>query len=93
LLLLLIGLRNIKRPDIIKLMKISYDKEVDALNVSLGVGTVVKTVEISPEVFVDLDKKGNPLYLEIIGASEKIGKKNFEKVIIGGKSISLLSLV
>ena len=93
MLLLLIGLRNIKRPDIIKLMKISYDKEVDALNVSLGVGTVVKTVEISPEVFVDLDKKGNPLYLEIIGASEKIGKKNFEKVIIGGKSISLLSLV
>ena len=84
-------MRNISIVDIIKHMKISYDKEVDALNVSLGVGTVVKTVEISPEVFVDLDKKGNPLYLEIIGASEKIGKKNFEKVTIGGKSIPLPS--
>ncbi len=72
-------------------MKISYDKEVDALNVSLGVGVVAKTVEISPEVFVDLDKKGNPLHLEIIGASEKIGKKNFQKVIIGKKFIFLPS--
>ena len=72
-------------------MKISYDKDVDALNVPLGVGIVAKTIEISPEVFVDLDKKGNPLYLEIIGASEKIGKKNFQKVIIGGKSIPLPS--
>ncbi len=72
-------------------MKISYDKDVDALNVSLRAGVVAKTVEIAPEVLVDLDKKGNPLYLEIIGASEKIGKKNFRKVVVGKKSIPLPS--
>lgn len=70
-------------------MKISYDKEADALNIVLKTGPVDKTVEVSSEIFLDLDKKGNPLYLEILGVSEKIGKKNFGKITIGNKSISL----
>ncbi|KKR79887.1 MAG: hypothetical protein UU24_C0001G0046 [Candidatus Nomurabacteria bacterium GW2011_GWA2_40_9] len=70
-------------------MKISYDKEADALNIVLKTGQVDKTVEISSEIFLDLDKKGNPLYLEIIGASEKTGKKDFGKITIGKKLISL----
>lgn len=73
-------------------MKVTYDKEVDALNIALRVGTVAATREISPEILLDLDKNGNPLYLEIIGASEKIGKKNFGKVIVGNKFLNLLSL-
>lgn len=73
-------------------MKITYDKEVDALNVVLRTGKVAETREISPEILLDLDKNGNPLYLEIIGASEKIGKKNFGKVMVGRKFLNLLSL-
>lgn len=72
-------------------MKITYDKEVDALNVVLRTGRVAETREISPEILLDLDKNGNPLYLEIIGASEKIGKKNFGKVIVGNKFLNLPS--
>ena len=34
-------------------MKTTYDKTVDALNVTLRVGTVTKTVEVAPEVTVD----------------------------------------
>ena len=70
-------------------MKITYDKDADALNITLKTGIVAKTVEMSPEVFLDLDKNGNPLYLEIIGASEKIGKKNFSKITIGKKLFNL----
>jgi len=70
-------------------MKISYDKEADALNIVLKTGSVDRTVELSPEVFWDLDKKGDPLYLEIIGASERLGKKNFGKITIGKKLVSL----
>ena len=73
-------------------MKITYDKEVDALNVVLRTGKVAETREISSEILLDLDKDGNPLYLEIIGASEKIGKKNFGKVMVGRKFLNLLSL-
>lgn len=74
-------------------MKITYDKNADALNVVLRRGTVAKTVEISPEILLDLDKDGRPLYLEIIGASEKIGRKNFSKVFVGKKSLPLPAFV
>ncbi len=70
-------------------MKISYDKEADALNIVLKSGPVDKTVEVSSEIFLDLDKKGQPLYLEILGVSEKVGKKNFGKIMIGKKLMSL----
>jgi len=70
-------------------MKITYDKEVDALNIVFKKGVVNKTLEIAPEILLDLDKNGNPLYLEIIGVSEKIGKKNFSKVEIGNKLFRL----
>ncbi len=70
-------------------MKIAYDKDVDALNMTLKNGKVAKTIEIAPEMFLDVDAKGNPLYLEIIGASEKIGKKNFSEVTIGTKSFRI----
>lgn len=70
-------------------MKITYDKEVDALNLTLRSGAVAKTLEIAPEIMVDLDKKGNTLNIEIIGASEKIGKKNFGKVTVGNRSLAL----
>ena len=70
-------------------MEISYDKIVDALNVSLRAGVVAKTLEIVPEILVDVDKKGITLNIEIIGASEKIGKKNFGKVTVGKHSLAL----
>lgn len=76
----------------VSVMKITYDKEADALNVVLRTGRVAETRKISPEILLDLDKNGNPLYLEIIGASEKIGKKNFGKVMVGRKFLNLLSL-
>jgi len=61
-------------------MEITYDSKADALNITLKKGRVAKTVELAPEVFLDLDKTGKPLYLEIIGASEKIGKKRVAEI-------------
>jgi len=73
-------------------MKITYDKEVDALNVSIRPGTVAKTVEVASEVMLDIDKKGRVLNLEILGASEKVGARNFNIVHIGGTSVPMHSL-
>ena len=69
-------------------MKISYDKSVDALNISLRTGVVSKTLEVAPEVMIDMDKKGNTLNIEILGASEKMNKKTFGKVTVGKKSLN-----
>ena len=70
-------------------MRITYDKTVDALNISLRAGTVAKTPEMAPEIFIDVDKKGRTLNIEIIGAREKIGAKNFSSVTIGNKNVVL----
>ena len=69
-------------------MKITYDKRADALNFALRSGRVAKTLEVATEMYVDVDSKGNTLSLEIIGASEKIGKKNFGTVTVGKKSLT-----
>ena len=74
-------------------MEITYDKKVDALNLVLKRGKVSKTVEVSPEIFLDLDKNGNPLYLEIVGASEKMGNKNFSKINTGIRPLLVPTLV
>lgn len=68
-------------------MEINYDKSVDALNFTLRSGVVAKTLEVAPEILLDLDKDGRPLSLEVIGVSEKIGKKNFSKVFVGKRAI------
>ncbi|MBU4369639.1 DUF2283 domain-containing protein [Patescibacteria group bacterium] len=63
-------------------MEITYDTKADALNITFKKGKVRKTLEISPEINLDLDVRGNPLYLEIIGFGEKIGKKQTSEVLI-----------
>ncbi|OGG78555.1 hypothetical protein A3A36_00230 [Candidatus Kaiserbacteria bacterium RIFCSPLOWO2_01_FULL_52_12b] len=74
-------------------MKITYDKEANALNVSLRPGVVAKTMEVAPEVLLDVDKKGRTLNLEILGAREKVGIRNFNTVHIGGMSVPLSPVV
>lgn len=63
-------------------MKITYDKKADAINIVFKKGRVKKTLEIAPEIFIDFDAKGSPLYLEMLGASEKLGRKNTQEIIL-----------
>ncbi|MBU3942984.1 DUF2283 domain-containing protein [Patescibacteria group bacterium] len=63
-------------------MEITYDSRADALSITFMKGKVSKTVEIAPEINLDLDKDKKPLYLEIIGASEKIGKKRVSEILM-----------
>ena len=52
-------------------MKLFYDHIADSLSITFKEGEVEETREIAPEVNLDVDKNGVPLYLEIIGAAEK----------------------
>jgi uncharacterized protein YuzE len=61
-------------------MKIIYDPQADALNITFREGKVKETREIAPEILLDVDSKSRPLYLEIIGAKEKLGKENAEEI-------------
>ncbi len=63
-------------------MKITYDPRADALNITFREGRVKKTVEIAPEILIDLDSRNRPLYLEVLGASEKLGRKNTQEFLL-----------
>ena len=63
-------------------MEITYDSKADTLNLTFREGKVSKTLEISPEINLDLDRTGRPLYLEIIGASEKIGGRRINEILM-----------
>ena len=69
-------------------MRIDYDPKVDALNITFRKGKVGKTVELAPEVNLDLDSRGRPLYLEIIGAAEKFGKKHLSSVQLNNLKVA-----
>ena len=65
-------------------MKIIYDSYADALSITFKEGKVKKTLEIAPEILLDVDSKLEPLYLEILGIKEKLGKKGVEKITMEG---------
>lgn len=76
-------------------MEFTYDKKVDAIHVVFSRGTVAKTLEISNDVFLDVNKNGKPLYLEILNASKKAksDKKTTKSFLIGKKTFSLNDLI
>lgn len=53
---------------------ITYDREVDTLVVRLGnMDQRVRTVELAPDVLIDLAADGTPLEIEILGAVARYG--------------------
>ena len=61
-------------------MKITYDPYADAVSIVFREGKVKNTIELAPEVMLDVDLKNRPLYLEIIGAKEKLGKQSATEI-------------
>lgn len=47
-------------------MRIDYDPQADALYISLKDGKVADTLEVTPNIFVDVDELGAPLGIELL---------------------------
>lgn len=61
-------------------MKINYDPKADALDIIFKKGKVFETREVGREMYMDVDRKGEPLSLEILGASERIPMDEFNNL-------------
>ncbi|MFH1178673.1 MAG: DUF2283 domain-containing protein [bacterium] len=72
-------------------MKITYDKIADAAYMTLRKGKVAKTVEMSGDVIVDLDKKGHLLGIEMLGASNQFSKNSLSRCVTHGIPIEIIS--
>ncbi len=55
-------------------MKITFDKEADALYIEFSEGEFASNKKIDKDTIIDLDKDGNILGIEIINASKRIAK-------------------
>lgn len=52
-------------------MNIVFDPKADAVNIVFNKGKVAETREVGREMYLDVDKNGDPLSLEILGVSER----------------------
>jgi len=68
-------------------MKINYDPKADALDIVFKKGIVHETRELGNEMFLDVDKKGNPLSLEILDSSKKLPKNESGEITLSIPSI------
>ncbi len=68
-------------------MKITYDKEADAMYITFRKGRLYETVEAGDCFLLDQDKRGNILGLEILEASKSLGRR--PEIEINNKLIPL----
>ena len=61
-------------------MKIVYDPQADAVNITFRLGRVRRSIELADEMIMDVDAQSRPLHLEILGAKKKLGKQNAEEM-------------
>ncbi len=57
-------------------MKITYDKQADALTIWFNGVTSDKTVDITEDIFIDIDAAGRLAGIEVLHASEKANPPN-----------------
>jgi uncharacterized protein YuzE len=63
-------------------MKIEYDKEADALYIILRDVPAADSRDLEEGVTIDLDDKGKIVGLEVLDASEKLGKEALTKISV-----------
>lgn len=63
---------------------VSYDEETDALFIGLRRAKPVDSQEINEAVTIDLDEQGQLVSIEILDATEQIGREALTQLIVEG---------
>ena len=63
-------------------MQINYDPEADALYIQLRQGDVDDTLEAGKYVYVDVDKEGVPLGVELLFAGRLLNQEEMTSVTV-----------
>ena len=61
-------------------MEINYDKEADALYITLGDGEFASNKKLDKHTILDLDAKGHVIGIEFLNVSERLPEKAFSEV-------------
>ena len=66
-------------------MKITYDPEVDVLNIILSSAKIAESDEEKPGIIIDYDKDGNIVGFEVLNASRRVDKpRSMEYAVTDG---------
>ena len=63
-------------------MNITYDRDIDALYIQLTETKPARGMDIEKGVTVDLDAQGHMVGIEILDASERLGKEQLHSVTL-----------
>lgn len=63
-------------------MKIEIDPQSDSMYIEFKDGNVHDTVEVAKNIFLDVNKKGDPLGLEVLFVSKKIKLQDLVSVTV-----------
>ena len=61
-------------------MKITYDKEADAMYIEFMEGEFSRNIKIDDNTIVDLDKDGNLLGIELLSVKKRIPLKSLSEI-------------
>ena len=73
-------------------MRVSYDKEVDALYIELSTQKPDGVIEIEEGVNIDVLSDGSVVGIEFIDAAKKMPLDSFLKYEIDGESMGLMAM-
>jgi len=63
-------------------MKITFDKEADAVYIEFGDGKFASNKKIDNDTIIDLDAKGKILGIELLGVSKRMSKDFLSNISI-----------
>jgi uncharacterized protein YuzE len=68
-------------------MKLSIDREADALHLALGEGHVAESEEVAPGVVVDYGSGGMVIGIEILDLSRRVSPSHLDKVEVEPRTL------
>ena len=63
-------------------MKITYDKQADAMYIYLSEGKIKNTIEVNPRMIVDIGERGKVIGIELLFVSESMPKSSLRPRIV-----------
>jgi uncharacterized protein YuzE len=63
-------------------MKITFDKEADAMFIEFGTGEFGSNKKIDNNTIIDLDKRGNILGIELLNVSKRMPKESLSDISV-----------
>ncbi len=63
-------------------MKITFDREADALYIELGTGKFASNKKIDDDTIIDLNKEGKIIGIELLSVSKRISKDFLSNIVV-----------